>query len=174
MNVRRSDLTRVGVAALKLTRGAAVIEFALLAPVLLLMVIGAIDIGTFIYQKMQLQSAARAGAQYAIQSDANISDTDGILNAAEIASELDFTGVTTTTTQFCACSDGIESATDGTGSCGGTCAGGEFPGLYVRVNLKGEFAPLFPIAGISNLVSSTGEGLSDLLTLEGEVSLRVP
>lgn len=174
MNVRRSDLTRVGVAALKSTRGAAVIEFALLAPVLLLMVVGAIDIGTFIYQKMQLQSAARAGAQYAIQSDANISDTDGILNAAQIASELDFTGVTPTTTTFCACSDGIESDPDGTGSCGGTCAGGEFPGLYVRVNLTGQFTPLFPIAGISNLVSSTGEGVSDLLTLEGEVSLRVP
>ena len=62
MNVRRSDLTRVGVAALKSARGAAVIEFALLAPVLLLMVVGAIDFGTFIYQKMQLQSAARAGA----------------------------------------------------------------------------------------------------------------
>ncbi len=54
MNVRRSDLTRVGLAALKSARGAAVIEFALLAPVLLLMVVGAIDIGTFIYQKMQL------------------------------------------------------------------------------------------------------------------------
>ncbi len=174
MNVRRSDLTRVGLAALKSARGAAVIEFALIAPVLLLMVVGAIDIGTFIYQKMQLQSAARAGAQFAIQSDASISDSAGIANAAQIASELDFTGVTLTTTQFCACSDGIESAVDTSGSCTGTCAGGEFPGLYVRVNLKGDFTPLFPIQGISNLVSSTGGGVSDLLTLNGEVSLRVP
>ncbi len=174
MNVRRSDLTRVGLAALKSARGAAVIEFALLAPVLLLMVVAAIDFGTFIHQKMQLQSAARAGAQFAIQSDASISDTAGILNAAQIASELDFTGVAIETTQFCACSDGIESTPDGNGSCGGTCAGGEFPGLYVRVNLAGQFTPLFPIAGISNLVSSTGEGVSGLLTLEGEMSLRVP
>ena len=151
------------------------IEFALLAPVVLLLVVGAIDFGTFIYQKMQLQSAARAGAQYAIQSDATVSDTAGILNAAQIASEVDFTGVTPTITQYCACSDGIETTPDGSGSCGGTCAGGEFPGLYVRVNLTGRFSPLFPIAGISNLVSSTGSGgVSDLLTLDGEVSLRVP
>ncbi|MCH7929955.1 MAG: pilus assembly protein [Proteobacteria bacterium] len=180
MNVRRSNLTRVGVAALKSARGAAVIEFALLAPIVLLMVVGAIDFGTFIYQKMQLQSAARAGAQYAIQSDATVTDTAGIATAAQIASELDFTGVTLTTTRYCACSDGDETAVDAEEGCTGdsastlVCAGDELPGLYVRVNLTGQFTPLFPIAGISNLVSSKGEGVSDLLTLEGEVSLRVP
>ena len=161
-------------AHLRCTRGATVIEFALLLPVLLLMVVGAIDFGTFIHQKMQLQSAARAGAQFAAQSDATISDTAGIALAVAGASELDFTGVTTTTTQFCSCSDGIESAPDGTGICTGTCAGGELPGLYVRVNVAGQFTPLFPIRGISDLASSTGSGgVTDLLTLVGEASLRV-
>ncbi len=173
MNVRRSDLTRVGLAALKSARGSSVIEFALIAPVLLLMVVGAIDFGTFIYQKMQMQSAARAGAQYAIQSDATVSDTAGITFAAQFASELDFTGVTVTPTQFCACSDGTESAVDAaTGSCNGTCFGGEFPGLYVKVSLTGDFTPLFPIAGISNLAGSGG--LPDVMTLNAEVSMRVP
>ncbi len=162
------------IAHLRCTRGAAVIEFALLAPVLLLMVVAAIDFGTFIHQKMQLQSAARAGAQFAIQSDATVSDTAGILNAAQLASELDFTGVTTTTTQFCACSDGVEFAVDTSGNCTADCALGENPGLYVRVNVTGDFAPLFPIKAISDLASSSGSGgVTDLLTLEGEVSLRV-
>ena len=162
------------IAHLRCARGSTVIEFALLAPVLLLMVVGAIDIGTFINQKMQLQSAARAGAQFAIQSDDTISDTAGILNATQLASELDFTGVTVETTQFCACSDGVEFAVDKSGSCIGGCALGETPGLYVRVNVTGNFTPLLPIAGISNLVSSKGGGVSDLLTLTGQMSLRVP
>ncbi len=162
------------IADLRCTRGAAVIEFALLAPVLLLMVVAAIDFGTFIHQKMQLQSAARAGAQFAAQSSATRDDTTGIANAVRFASELDFTGVAIETTQFCACSDGIESTPDGNGSCGGTCAGGEFPGLYVRVDLTGSFAPLFPIKAISDLASSSGTGgVSDLLTLNGEASMRV-
>ena len=161
------------IAHLRCSRGAAVIEFALLVPVLLLMAIGAIDFGTFIYQKMQMQSAARAGAQYAVQSSATTSDTAGIANAVQIASELDFTGVTITTTQFCACSDGVEFAVNTSGSCTGNCALGENPGRYVRVNVTGDFAPLFPIRGVLNLVSSTGEGVSDLLSLEEEASLRV-
>ncbi len=162
------------IAHARCTRGAAVIEFALLAPVLLLMVVGAIDFGTFIHQKMQLQSAARAGVQFAAQSSTTLSDTAGIANAAQIASELDFTGVTTTTTQFCSCSDGIESTPDADGNCTDTCAGGELPGLYVRVDLTGQFTPLFPIAAISDLASSTGSGgVTDLLTLEGEASMRV-
>ncbi len=162
------------IAHLRCTRGAAVIEFALLAPVLLLMVVGAIDFGTFIHQKMQLQSAARAGVQFAAQSNATISDTAGIVNAAANASELDFTGVTTTTTQFCSCSDGVESAADTFGGCSGSCAGGELPGLYVRVNVTGQFTPLFPIRGISDLASSSGSGgVTDLLTLAAQASMRV-
>ena len=150
------------------------IEFALLLPVLFLMIIGAIDFGTFIHQKMQLQTAARAGVQFAVQSDTTIDDADGIALAAASATDVDFTSVTTTTTQFCACSDGVESAVDTFGDCVGTCTGGELPGLYVRVNLTGDFTPLFPIRGISSLASgSTSSGVTDLLTIVGQASLRV-
>ncbi len=155
------DLKRVGLA--RSAHGSVVVEIALLTPVLLLMLIAAVDFGSFIYQKMQLQSAARAGAQFAIQSDATITDTTGIENAVRTASELDFGGVTITTTEFCGCSDGSESAPDTTTGCSGTCTGGEFPGLFVRVVVTGDFTPLFPYPGIPNPVS-----------LEAETSLRVP
>ena len=42
-------------------RGAVAVELALLSPIMAMMLIGAIDYGTFIFQKMEVQNASRAG-----------------------------------------------------------------------------------------------------------------
>lgn len=50
----------------KNTRGAAAIEFGILVPLLALMVVSVIDTGLAVYRKMQVESAAQAGVEYAI------------------------------------------------------------------------------------------------------------
>lgn len=45
-------------------RGSAVIEFALVAPVLLAVLLGVIDYGWYFYREMQVVSAVREGARY--------------------------------------------------------------------------------------------------------------
>jgi Flp pilus assembly protein TadG len=52
-------------------RGNAAIETAFIAPILLLMLVGIADYGRAIYAEMQVQSAAQAGAQLALESAAN-------------------------------------------------------------------------------------------------------
>ena len=62
--------------------GAAIVEFALVAPVLIFLVIGLIEIGRFMFFGIVAAHAAEAGAQYASQSLANAYNGDGITSAA--------------------------------------------------------------------------------------------
>ncbi|MDF2534716.1 MAG: TadE-like protein [Bacillales bacterium] len=50
-------------------KGQATVEFALILPILLLVVCGIIDFGWFFSKKIQLQSASYTGARYAIVSN---------------------------------------------------------------------------------------------------------
>ena len=160
---RSSHLSRLAAAFRRCARGSVAIEIALLAPVLAALLLGSVDFGTFVFQKMQVQSASRAGAQFAIQSAGNADDTGGISNAALTSSSNLEAGTSVKSVSFCACADGSETAVSATTGCGGTCSGGDFPALTVRVTVSNTFTPIFPYPGIP-----------DSILLEGETSLRVP
>ncbi len=159
---RASWLSRLAAGFRACVCGSVAIELALLTPVLAALLIGSVDLGTYIYEKMQLQSASRAGAQYAIQSDGNAEDTAGI-SAAVLASSADLdAGVAITSAAFCGCIDGSETALSDTTGCSTTCPGGDFPGLSVRVTVTNTYTPIFPYPGIP-----------DSILLEGSTSMRV-
>lgn len=94
-------------------RGIAATEFALVAPVLLLMLLSAYDIASAMWRTTRLEMAARAGAQYAF---ARPQDSAGIASAA-LAQLAGWTGVTVASTAMaCRCDNGA--AVDcGTGTC---------------------------------------------------------
>ncbi len=50
----------------RLTRGQSLTEFALILPILAMIMIGAIDLGRAYYTKVTLANAARVGAEYAV------------------------------------------------------------------------------------------------------------
>jgi Flp pilus assembly protein TadG len=119
-------------------RAVAAIEFAVIAPVLVLMMITSLDLGVGIYRKMQVQNAAQAGAQYAMAHG---------FAASEIA-----TAVTSATTnsgiaaspapiQLCGCpsSTGIAEA-----ACSSTCSAGSRAGTYVRVSAQTSYITVLP------------------------------
>lgn len=73
-------------------KGAAAVEFALVLPVLLVMVLGVIDYGVLFSQNMSLQNAAREGARQGIlQGDviATASQARGLLDDSKL--EIQFT-----------------------------------------------------------------------------------
>ena len=142
--------------------GSMTVELALLTPVMAFMLVGAIDFGSYVFGKMQLQNASRAGAQYAIQAAGNVDDTTAIEAAVRAASGLE-TSTTVTAVAFCGCVDGAETTVDGTLGCNGTCSGGEFPALSIRVTVENTFTTLFSYPGIP-----------DSLTLQGETVMQVP
>jgi Flp pilus assembly protein TadG len=63
-------------------RGAAAVEFAMITPFLLGLLVPMADIGAYVYNSMQLQLAAQAGAEYAARHDW---DPNGILSAMQNA-----------------------------------------------------------------------------------------
>jgi Flp pilus assembly protein TadG len=75
-------------------RGVAAAEFALIAPVVITLLLGGIDIATLVQIRLQLQGALRAGGQYAL---AFPTQTGGITAAVQQAMPATWTDVPTAT-----------------------------------------------------------------------------
>lgn len=76
--------------------GQAMVEFALILPIFLLILCGIIDFGWLFYNQLSLNNACREGARYAVVNTAENADTIAIINHIE----------NTTTTVFA--NDGID------------------------------------------------------------------
>jgi YD repeat-containing protein len=156
--------------------GQALVEFAFVVPMLLLLALGVIEIGRYAYIAILISNAARAGAAYGAQSNAQSVDATGIQNAADY----DFAGATSgttttngqtvsklTVTSTVAC--GCDSAgaltsfgcTTATNPNAGSCTTGHWV-IVVSVTASGTFNALFNYPGIPGS-----------LTISRTASLRV-
>jgi Flp pilus assembly protein TadG len=63
--------------------GQTLVEMAFLAPILILLLLGVIEIGRYTYIAILVGNAARAGAEYAIQGNAQVAYGPGIIAAAK-------------------------------------------------------------------------------------------
>jgi len=92
-------------------RGAAAVEFALIIPAILAALLGIVNYGLAMYDKMELVGAARAGAQQAIFDR---TDTTAIKTAVVNSTNLGITTADVTTTESYLCADGtvVALATD--------------------------------------------------------------
>ncbi len=103
--------------------GAAAVEFAMIVPLLLLMVLGVTEMGKIVYYRSVLESAARAGTQAAFAASmGTAAEITAAQTTMETAADLAITNsgiggtVTSTGAITCECSDG--STVDcATGSC---------------------------------------------------------
>jgi Flp pilus assembly protein TadG len=130
--------------------GNAVVEFSIAAPVLAIIFVPLIDIGMAIYQQMQVQDAAQAGAQYAM---AHGWDSSGIQSAVTSATALSVT-VSPAPSKSCGCPNGssVSSAT-----CGSTCSGGKTAGTYVTVGAQATYTPLLPYPAMGSSVTLSAQ-----------------
>ena len=63
--------------------GQAMVEFALILPIFLLILCGIIDFGWLFYNQLTLNNACREGARYAVVNTADNADTQAIINHIE-------------------------------------------------------------------------------------------
>lgn len=63
--------------------GQAMVEFALILPIFLLILCGIIDFGWLFYNQLSLNNACREGARYAVVNTAENADTIAIINHIE-------------------------------------------------------------------------------------------
>ena len=147
---RKFRSIREFVASTEGIRGVAALEFALVVPFLLLMIVGIVDIGMGIYRKMQVQNAAQAGAQYAISHGYSPSIADVVTNATT------FPGIAATPApgQFCGCpsNSGVATAT-----CGSICVAGSTAGTYVVVSAMGTYNTIMSYPAIPGSFEMTAQ-----------------
>lgn len=110
--------------------GGAIIEFAIIIPVFVLLAIGVVDFARAFYTGIGVASAARAGAQWGSQSVPASAKSDSIQIAAENDAQ-DLGSITVNVTRFCLCPDGT------TPDCAGTCptVGYTEPEVFVKVKV---------------------------------------
>jgi Flp pilus assembly protein TadG len=155
--------------------GIAAVEFAILVPVFLILLMGTTDLGQMLYAYYKLDQAVAAGAEYAALNAANVTSTNGAALASSVATIVESAngsswaddtivvnnGPTVTVTSGTAASSGIASKADSyyclTGSPGswswGTqyanqtspCASGGSPGKFVTVTATYSYHPVLKI-----------------------------
>jgi Flp pilus assembly protein TadG len=128
--------------------GNAIVEFALIAPVLMIMILGLVDAGRAIGANSRLGNGVTAALRYAL-SDPYA--TTAITQAAMSGSRYADGEATVNVARIYECPDGtVISASD-------TCAAG-FKRIFVQVNMTRTQATVFsyPIIGDQITVSRTG------------------
>ena len=135
-------------------RGAALVEFAIVVPLIFLLCMAAGDFGRLFFHAVTVANAASTGAVYGARDNIKSGDFAGMeQKATEDAGDL--TGVTATGGQFCQCPDGT--AVDCKDILVTTCPGYGQPRGYVRTNVEQTFQVLGPYPGIprTTLVNRT-------------------
>lgn len=129
--------------------GAVLVEFTILAPMVLAIAIYTMDFGLLIVRKIEVQNAAQAGIQYAIVKngyDPSDSSTVTAISTA-VTNATAFTAITPTLKHFCGCpsTTGITDICSPSTSCTcvNTCSN---PGVYVSVTATPTtaYTPLIP------------------------------
>jgi len=129
--------------------GAGAVEIALVAPILLLLLTGAIEIGSLAWTQMQVGAAARAGASYALSRGFSTSAISGAVTSA--------TNLTVTVSPSPTQSYGCPNASTGVTTAGVTsttvCASGLTAGKYVTVGATATYTPLFSLPFLASPVA---------------------
>jgi len=134
--------------------GQSVVEVALMAPVLLLLLVGTIEIGRYAYYGIEVSSAARAGVQYGAQSLADSKYLAGITKAAQKDAP-EVTGMDVAATNQCACSN---SPATFVGCPARGCAPGH--GLvFLKVDTTANIRPLFRFPGLAFTFAARGQAI---------------
>ncbi len=111
-------------------RGQSLVEFALIAPVLIILVLGVIDYGRVYFAYVSVTNAARNGAHFASDGPVAAADLDGIKSAA-VADTGELLNTSPT-------NPGVSVAT-------GTDSQGR---LYADVTVSYTFSTMFPWPGL--------------------------
>ncbi|WP_194954702.1 TadE/TadG family type IV pilus assembly protein [Sphingopyxis solisilvae] len=121
--------------------GASAVEFALVLPVLVALLTGIIDLGALAWKKMEVQGAARAGANYALVNATKGFDANLVAAAATSATNLPVTFPEQPKKEF-----GCPNETTGiTAVANNTtlCSNGTVPGSYVTVRTSTIYTPIW-------------------------------
>ena len=173
---------RFGAAFVRDRRGVAAVEFALISPTIILILVGLIDLGGMLYTRFQLDASLSAGTNYAMVNASSVNSTSaaglantlaGLVSSGQSSNwanssvtvnagpQAGSSGGTVSTSgsassaDSCYCPTGTSaSLTWGAAqTCGVTCTGGGYAGKFVLLSATRSYTPIFSGYG---LVSQAG------------------
>jgi Flp pilus assembly protein TadG len=127
--------------------GNALVELALVTPLLTLLVIGVVGVGRVFQTAMVLSNAARVGAQYGAQDRAKSLDTAGIRTAAQQEAP-SIPGLPVSSSRVCECPGGVVVA-----CTTATCVGYGVPMLFLEVTTTTTFNSMVAIPPIPSSIA---------------------
>lgn len=159
------------------SEGQSLVEFALLLPIVMLLMLGVLEVGRAIAITIKVTNGATAGAVYASQNPTTAEATTAIQNAVVCdTNTATFAGadhypscnysnsqVTVVSSYGCVCDQGgATSCTNpisGVGSCSNvSCPGGQIAEC-VQVKTQETFAPLFSYPGLPRSYQANGSAI---------------
>lgn len=148
--------------------GGALVETALTAPVLLLMLLGLVEFGRVAYIAIQTSNAARAAVSYGSQNMITASDTNGMQAAAQLeASGLASQNVNLTVSAVGNCSCSSPDTTTTPFACSGAstalCPDPSFVEQTLNVTVTATFDPIIHAGNFPGTFSITGRALQKRL-----------
>ena len=129
------------------SRGTAALEFALVCPVLLLMLGGLSDYALLIWTKNRLADGVAQAAQYAFITGISVTSA-GISSVVQNAASLPSAVVNTPspiTACYCVTSAGSPAQVQ---TCGQPCPDQSTPGTYVSISATYQYQPLMPLLSL--------------------------
>jgi Flp pilus assembly protein TadG len=125
-------------------QGGAMLELAVVLPVLMLIAIGVMDYGRVYYTSVAVSNAARAGAEWGAIDSGHQANSTAIQNFAKLDG-VDAGTITVTSQQICKCG----STTVG---CTSTCSG-LAPNVWIEVTASKSVPMLLKYPGLATTIS---------------------
>src|ERR1035437_7391181 len=136
--------------------GQALVETALAVPIMLAMLLGSVELASVAYAAIRVTSAAKAGVQYGTQNGFTAQDATGIATAAS-NDAVNLTGMTTTSSLACACSDGTAS------TCLNTDCSSSHLVQTLTVNTQYAVVPVIKLKGLPTSYTVRGKAIQRCL-----------
>lgn len=139
-------------AFLKDDNGVAATEFAMIAPILCVLLIGIIDYGAYIKARMELDDLARATAEYAVQGGDPEEAIGDVVEESEPyqKAEEEQQALASTAEETCECADGVEV------ECTASCGEDDYVRHFFTVTIEKNYTPLFAYPGIGENLTIRG------------------
>lgn len=172
-NAKQSNKTldRSGLGHLKGERGQNLLEFALMAPFLILLALGVVETGRAIYYTVAVNNGATAGAEYGSSSQNAAGDTTAITKTTLCDANGGIppsckTGILSssnvTVTNGCVCDNTDTGVSCSPMPAAGTCASISCSGAVakcVRVQTTATFSPMFNYPGLPRSYTANGNAV---------------
>lgn len=131
-------------------KGTALVELAVVLPLLILFAIGAAEFGRLYFAAITVANAARAGAQFGAQNAVSSSNFAGMTLAAQNEAG-DLGTISNFPSRFCRCPDGTAPACTGGASCGSFGA----PQIFVKDSVVKTVNLIMKYPGLPTSVAVT-------------------